>query len=69
MSENRGVSPSRPRPNPRPASPEKPKTYSDLTAEKRLLTISLLANPFQEVLAEMAAEREASVADEHVKAA
>lgn len=71
MSEDRGVSPVRPRPNPRPASPENPgkTTYSTLTADKRLHVRSLLARDFQEVLAEMAAEREAATADAHVKAA
>ena len=62
--EMKGTSPARPRPNPRPASPEKPKTYATLTAEKRLGVVALIGPTFREVLTEMAAERAAAEANE-----
>jgi hypothetical protein len=70
MSELKGVTPSRPRPNPRPASPEKPKTYDTIGAGGRMKVRALIGSTFREVLAEMAAEDEAALAEtEHVTAA
>lgn len=60
-----------PSPTNPPDGPPRHVTYSTLSAQKKLGVISLIAKPFQEVLAEMAAEaaeREA-LAAEHVKAA
>lgn len=73
MTELKGTTTQRPRPNPRPASPESPKAYASLSAEGRLRVVSLLGPTFRAVLAEMAEERghlEALAAEQqHVRAA